>query len=102
VRYKVWESLDELKQALQEEWAKVTMQEVRARISEMPERCRLLVESGGGPIKSALWWLNVEIESFWRLGEISGGGRIMSATGVQMFCGDVILQIFIEIVLPNN
>ena len=51
----MWRSLDELKAALKEEWVKVTIEEVRARISEMPERCKRLVKSGGGPIKSALW-----------------------------------------------
>jgi hypothetical protein len=55
VRYRVWESLEELKEALQEEWAKVTMEEVRTRISEMPGRCKSLIKSGGGPIKSELW-----------------------------------------------
>jgi hypothetical protein len=36
IRYKVWHNIEELKQALQEEWDKVTMQEIRARIAEMP------------------------------------------------------------------
>ena len=54
VRYRIWNSLEELKEALQEEWAKVTMEEVRIRISEMPKRCKLLIKSGGGPIKSEL------------------------------------------------
>jgi hypothetical protein len=30
------------------------MQEVRARIQDMPGQCRLLVETGGAPIKSIL------------------------------------------------
>lgn len=55
VRYRVWTSIEELKNALQEEWSKITMAEVRKRISEMPNRCNLVLESGGGPVKSALW-----------------------------------------------
>jgi hypothetical protein len=55
VRQRVWRSLAELKEILQEEWDKITIQEIRARISEMPERCKKLVKSGGGPIKSKLW-----------------------------------------------
>ena len=47
--------MEELKAILQEEWAKITMDEVRARISEMPERCKSLYKTGGKPIKSALW-----------------------------------------------
>jgi len=40
---------------LQDEWSKITMSEIRARISDMPRRCKLLVETGGGPIKTAMW-----------------------------------------------
>jgi hypothetical protein len=50
-----WHSLDELKEILQDEWSKITMEEVRARIAEMPQRCQDLIKSGGGPIKSSLW-----------------------------------------------
>jgi hypothetical protein len=55
VRRCTWHSIDELKEVLQDEWSKITMEEVRARIADMPRRCKLLVETGGGPIKSALW-----------------------------------------------
>jgi hypothetical protein len=55
VRRRRWQNLDELKKVLQDEWSKITMQEVRARILEMPKRCKTLVETGGAPIKSALW-----------------------------------------------
>jgi transposase len=56
VRQRIWNSIEELKAILQEEWSKITMQEVRARIQDMPRRCKLLVETGGAPIKSAQWW----------------------------------------------
>ena len=54
-RRRVWNTLDELKEILQDEWSKITMQEIRARISDMPRRCKLLVETGGKAIKSAQW-----------------------------------------------
>jgi len=55
VRRRTWKNLEELKEVLQDEWSKITMQEIRARISEMPQRCQDLIKSGGGPIKSELW-----------------------------------------------
>jgi hypothetical protein len=55
IRRRVWSSIEELKEVLQDEWSKITMEEVRARISDMPRRCKLLVETSGGPIKSAQW-----------------------------------------------
>ena len=55
VRRRVWKSLKELKEVLQDEWSKITILEIRARISEMPRRCKSLVETGGAPIKSSLW-----------------------------------------------
>jgi transposase len=55
VRKRVWYSLDEFKDIIQQEWAKITIAEVRARIKEMPDRCKRLVETGGAPIKSNLW-----------------------------------------------
>jgi hypothetical protein len=55
VRKRRWQSLDVLKEVLQDEWSKITMEEVCARISEMPQRFNHLIKSGGGPIKSELW-----------------------------------------------
>jgi hypothetical protein len=55
VRQRVWRSIAELKAICQEEWSKITMEEVRARIAEMPARCHSLVKTGGKPIKSDLW-----------------------------------------------
>ena len=55
VRRRIWNSLEELKEVLQDEWSKITMQEIRARILEMPGRCKSLVETSGAPIKSSLW-----------------------------------------------
>ena len=55
IRRHVWRDLEELKAIIQQEWSNITMQEVRARISDMPGRCKLLVETGGKAIKSAQW-----------------------------------------------
>jgi len=49
---RTWRTIEELKAILQEEWSKITMEEVRRRIREMPERCEKLIKSGGGPINS--------------------------------------------------
>ena len=55
VRRRQWRSIKELKAVLQEEWKQITIEEIRARILEMPNRCALLVQTGGEPIKSNLW-----------------------------------------------
>ncbi len=48
-------TLKEYKAVLRDEWSKITMEEVHARIIEMPEQCKRLVKTGGAPIKSDLW-----------------------------------------------
>jgi RNA:NAD 2'-phosphotransferase (TPT1/KptA family) len=55
VRKRGWKDLDELKKIIQEEWKRITIEEVRASIAEMPERCKLLVKTGGQAIRSELW-----------------------------------------------
>ena len=55
VRQRVWRSQAELREVVQDEWSKITMQEVRARIAEMPERCKILASNSGKPVKSSLW-----------------------------------------------
>ena len=55
VRRRKWHTLKELKEIILEEWDRITMKEIRARISEMPWRCEQLVKFGGKPIKSELW-----------------------------------------------
>lgn len=55
VRRRSYKSEGELKAILQEEWSRITMEEVRTRIADMPRRCQLLVKTGGKPIKSAQW-----------------------------------------------
>jgi len=55
VRRRVFNSIEELKEVLQDEWSKITIEEVRARISDMPRRCQDLVKTGGKAIKTAMW-----------------------------------------------
>jgi hypothetical protein len=55
VRKREWHTLEELKEVIQDEWSKITMEEVRARIMEMPARCKKVIASGGKPIRSDLW-----------------------------------------------
>ncbi|KUJ14223.1 uncharacterized protein LY89DRAFT_720584 [Mollisia scopiformis] len=55
LRHRIFQSEEEIKEALQEEWSKVTITEVRKRISQMPRRCARLINNGGKPIKTALW-----------------------------------------------
>ena len=50
-----YDSNREVKEAIQEEWDKITLEEIRARIRDMPRRCDLLVKTGGKAIKSAMW-----------------------------------------------
>jgi hypothetical protein len=54
IRKRTWRTIEELKAILQE-WSKITMEEVRRRIREMPGRCEKLIKSGNGPIKSDVW-----------------------------------------------
>ena len=55
MRQRVFDTEEELKEALQEEWSKITMQQIRDRIADMPRRCAELVRSGGGPIRGNKW-----------------------------------------------
>ena len=55
VRKRSWKNIKEYKAVCQDEWEKITIEEVCARIIEMPDRCKRLVKTGGAPIKSDLW-----------------------------------------------
>jgi hypothetical protein len=52
---KVYNSEDELKEALQAEWAKITRKEIQERISDLCRRCPELVRSNGGPMRGKKW-----------------------------------------------
>lgn len=55
LRRRIFYSDEEVKEALQEEWSKVTQQEIQKRISDMPGRCLRLTKNSGKAIKTALW-----------------------------------------------
>jgi transposase len=56
-RYKKrhWRNKQELKKVLLEEWENITQEEIQARISEMPWRCREVQNRNGMLIRSSLW-----------------------------------------------
>jgi transposase len=54
VRKRVYYSAEEYRENSQEEWRNLTI-EVCSRITEMPDRCKSLVEHGGKPVRSRLW-----------------------------------------------
>ena len=55
VRRRQWQNLKELRDVILDEWGRITIDEIRARIKEMPWRCRQVVATGGRGIKSSLW-----------------------------------------------
>ena len=55
IRGRIFESVDEFKKAIEAEWRRVTLAEIRHRIAEMPDRCERIVELKGARIKSSLW-----------------------------------------------
>jgi hypothetical protein len=55
LRRRIFDSEEEMKEALQEEWDRITMEEIRHRIADMPRRCAELVRSEGGPIRGNKW-----------------------------------------------
>ena len=56
MRGKSYKDLGDLKRMLQQEWEQITIEEVRARIAELPTRCKQLAKRIEQPlIKSDLW-----------------------------------------------
>ncbi len=55
LRRRIFDSEEEMKEGLQEEWDKITLEEIRHRIADMPRRCAALIKSGGGPIRGNKW-----------------------------------------------
>lgn len=55
LRHRIFDSEEELKEALQEEWDKITMEEIRDRIADMPRRCAELIKHSGKPIRGNKW-----------------------------------------------
>jgi hypothetical protein len=55
VKRRSFRIIAELKQMLLNEWDKITMKEIRDRISEMSRRCKILTENEDETIKSSRW-----------------------------------------------
>ena len=55
IRRRIFNTEEELKEALQEEWDKITIDQIRDRITDMPRRCALVAKSGGKPIRGNKW-----------------------------------------------
>lgn len=55
LRRRLFDSEEEVKQAFQEEWNKITLKEIRDRKSDILERCARLERTGGKPIETAKW-----------------------------------------------
>lgn len=50
-----WSTVAEFKAAIQAEWDRIKLVEIRHRLAEMPERCRFNIEQPQKRIQSALW-----------------------------------------------
>jgi hypothetical protein len=55
LRNRIFDTEDDMKEALQEEWDKITMKQIRDRISDIPRRCAQLIKSGGKPVRGNKW-----------------------------------------------
>lgn len=69
-----YSNVKELKRVILEKWNKISMDEIRAWIREMPERCKQVKQSNGGVYKSSLWYL--ESWKFDGAGSNFGGVRL--------------------------
>ena len=50
-----WKTVEEFKAAIQQEWDRITIAQIRRRIREMPWRCKRVQELKGARIRSSLW-----------------------------------------------
>jgi hypothetical protein len=48
-------SIDQLKETANKVWSGISLEQIRSRIKEMPDRCRIVVENGGKRIKGMKW-----------------------------------------------
>ena len=50
-----WSTVAEFKAAIQREWDRITLEDIRKRIREMPWRCKKVVELEGKRVRSSVW-----------------------------------------------
>ena len=55
LRGRTWKTVEEFKAAIQREWDRITIAQIRRRIREMHWRCKRVQELEGARIRSALW-----------------------------------------------
>jgi DDE superfamily endonuclease len=55
LRRRIFDSEEDMKEAIQEEWDLITLEQIRDRIANMPRRCAELLRSKGGPIRGNKW-----------------------------------------------
>jgi hypothetical protein len=55
LRGNTWTSVAEFKEAIQREWDRITIAQIRRRIREMPWRCKRVQELKGERVRSELW-----------------------------------------------
>lgn len=55
LRRRLFDSEEDMKIAIQEEWDKITIEQIRDRIASMPKRCAIVAKSGGKPIRGNKW-----------------------------------------------
>jgi transposase len=54
-RYFDWHTVDEFRKVVLEEWDRITIKEIRARITELRIRYKAVIASNGFPYNSKLW-----------------------------------------------
>lgn len=65
-RYSDWNTIEELKAICVQEWDKITLQEVRARVNEMPWRCQQLRKHKGARLYGdSVYILYIEPHLIW-------------------------------------
>jgi transposase len=55
LRGRQFSTVAEFKAAIEAEWHRITLAQIRRRIREMPQRCKDIKNLNGGRIKSNLW-----------------------------------------------
>ncbi|KIM94036.1 hypothetical protein OIDMADRAFT_136698, partial [Oidiodendron maius Zn] len=65
LRRRIFNTKEEMKEALQEEWDKITMEEILYLIADMPRRCAQLIKSGGKLIRGSKWLTPQELYSLY-------------------------------------
>ena len=55
VRQRVWNTTKDMKEVIQDEWHKITQDEIRKYIDELPDRYYKVCQARGHPIRTDLW-----------------------------------------------